>query len=289
MKIFLNKRKEELKMIHEKVFYPIPSDESVVLTSYLHDRSPEYTYKKRPCMLVLPGGGYEVCSDREAEPIALAYMNKGFNAFVLRYSLKSKAVFPRPLIDALLSVKFIKDHAEEYNIDPNQIFAVGFSAGGHLCAALGTFWNDEELKAQCGFTADEGKVAGTILAYPVITGGKHAHRGSIDNVIGDKMKKTYGVEKYSIENQVHAQSAPAFIWHTFEDNCVPVENSLLMASALRRNNVPFEMHIFTKGCHGLSLSNEQTSLNGEMFINREAEVWFDMSVKWMNVMMNENK
>ncbi len=273
-------------MICEKVFYPDETNQTVHLTCYLHEQSPEYTNCARPAILVLPGGGYQACCDREGEPIALAYMSRGFNAFVLKYSIKERASFPRPLVDAALSVKFIKDNAERFNIDRDHIFAIGFSAGAHLCASLGTFWNTPLLQNEYNIPKGDARVCGTILAYPVITGGVHAHRGSIETIAAcdNKRDATY----YSIENHVHNETSPAFIWHTFEDACVPVQNSLLMASAMKENGVPFELHIFPKGPHGLSLSNKLTSPDGTMFINKEAEVWFDLSLAWMNTLI-ENK
>ena len=135
-------------MICEKVFYPTPEDESVHLTCYVRDESHEMKGPPRDAILVLPGGGYRSCSDREAEPIALAYMHYGLNAFVLRYSIKENAVFPRPLIEAFKCVKFLKDNAERFNINPDRIFAVGFSAGGHLAASLGTMWHIEDVYSE---------------------------------------------------------------------------------------------------------------------------------------------
>lgn len=268
-------------MICEKVFYPTPGDDSVHLTCYLHDESNEMKGPPRDAILVLPGGGYHICSDREAEPIALAYMHYGLNAFVLRYSVKENAVFPRPLNEAFLSVKFIKDNAERFNIDPNRIFAVGFSAGGHLCACLGTFHSSPTYLKELGMQRGENRVCGTILAYPVISAGAFSHRGSFMGILGTDTPTDEELDLYSVEKHVNPDSAPSFIWHTFEDNCVPVENSLLMAKALRENNVPFEMHIFQKGVHGLALCNHITASVHDFFINKEAECWLDMSVKWM--------
>ena len=269
-------------MICEKVFYPTPGDDSVHLTCYIREESPEMRSEPRDAMLVLPGGGYHVCSAREAEPIALEYLSYGINAFVLHYSVKENAVFPRPLIEAFKCVKFIKDNAERFNINPDRIFAVGFSAGGHLCACLGTFYNSTALLAEAGMTANDTRVCGTVLSYPVISAGTFAHRGSFMGILGTETPTDEELDSYSVEKHVTPDSVPAFIWHTFEDNVVPVENSLLMAKALRENSVPFEMHIFQKGVHGLALCNEITlSPHHDRFLNKEAEGWLDMSVKWM--------
>ncbi len=268
-------------MICEKVYFPYEDDTSVHLTCYLHAESPEMPKAPRDCILVLPGGGYTDCSDREAEPIALAYMKYGLNAFVLNYSLKEKAVFPRPLNDASLSVKFIKDNAERFNIDPERIFAIGFSAGGHLCACLGTFHSSPSLLKELGMKRGENRVCGTILAYPVISADTYGRRGNFMGILGVDKPTVEEFDRYSVEKHVTADSVPSFIWHTFEDECVPVENSLIMAKALRENSVPFEMHIFQKGVHGLALCNEITATDNDRFIEPDNECWLEMSVKWM--------
>ena len=268
-------------MICEKVYFPYKDDTSVHLTCYLHAESPEMPKAPRDAILVIPGGGYTACSDREAEPIALAYMQYGLNAFVLRYSTKKKSAFPRPLNEASLSVKFIKDNAERFHINPDRVFAVGFSAGGHLCASLGTFHSMPSLLKELNMEKGENRVRGTILSYPVISTGEFTHIETMTNLLGTSTPTDEERELYSVEKHVSPETAPAFIWHTYEDTCVPVENSLMLAAAMRRNNVPFELHIFKKGIHGLSLCNEITASTNGRFIEHDNEGWLEMSVKWM--------
>lgn len=268
-------------MICEKVFFPYKDDDSIHLTCYLHSESPEMPRAPRDAILVIPGGGYTACSDREAEPIALAYMRYGLNAFVLRYSTKAKSTFPRPLNEASLSVKFIKDNAVRFHINPDRIFAVGFSAGGHLCACLGTFHSMPSLLKELNIEKGENRVRGTILSYPVISTGEFTHMETRANLLGTDTPNDDDINRYSVEKNISPDTVPSFIWHTYEDTCVPVENSLLIATAMRKNNVPFELHIFQKGVHGLALCNEITKTDTDRFVEPSAECWLEMSVKWM--------
>ena len=146
-----------------------PNNPHVKLDTYVSDVS----FPKRPAMLVIPGGGYScVCSDREGEPIALAFTARGMNAFVLHYTVKPADPY-KPLSDASLAMKWIREHAEELSVIPEKIYVVGFSAGGHLAATLGTMWNDEHLNEMTGIKFGVNRPAGMILCYPVISASGH--------------------------------------------------------------------------------------------------------------------
>ena len=160
----------------------------VTLTAYVAGTSGELAFnEKRKAMLVIPGGAYAFCSDREADPIAHAYLAAGFNTFILRYSVyrTGNPVWPSPLVDASAAMKYIRDHAEELHIDPDFVFVIGFSAGGHLAASLGTLWDNDEIEKQLGFSKGYNRPTGMILAYAVLSGLEYAHRGSIDNILGE--------------------------------------------------------------------------------------------------------
>jgi acetyl esterase/lipase len=226
---------------------------NVTLTAYLLDRSPEMLNTwVRPAVLVLPGGGYYSCSDREAEPIALAFLAEGYQAFVLRYSLGENAAFPRPLNDAEEALALIRAKAEEWAVDPGKIAVCGFSAGGHLAAALGTM----------------GRVRpnALILAYPCIL---------------DSISKILAAPVPSLEQQVDRQTPPTFLFATAADQLVPVEHSLQFAVALDRARVPFEMHIFQNGTHGLSLAKPVTSSGMRMMVDDDAAKWMGLSIAWL--------
>lgn len=234
--------------------FKITDDPEVTLTSYIPDISEEMkNMKVRPTVLVLPGGAYKFCSDREAEPIALSYLAHGFNAFVLRYSLNEKAAFPTPLNDAEKAVRFIRKNAKKFHTDPNKLAVIGFSAGGHLAAALCTM--SKEKPNAC------------ILGYPCIL---------------DSTSAILASEIESIDKYVSAETPPTFIFAASDDDCVPICNSLKYAEALDKNNVSLEMHIFSQGSHGFSLGTDvvisQKKAQKSYIPN---SYWFERSVDWL--------
>ena len=230
--------------------------------------------KKRPAMVVCPGGGYAFCSEREAEPVALQYLAAGFSVFVLDYTVAPNCAGLEPQKNASKAISIIRQNADEWGIVPDKIAICGFSAGGHLATSMATLW-DEELKTEDG----SNKPNAAVLSYPVITcDEKFGHMGSFDNLCGfDKEAR----ERMSLEKRVTQKTPPCFLWHTAEDELVPVENSLLFAAALSREKIPFELHIFPKGPHGLSLANADTaSFPGG--INDTVAQWIPLSIKWLD-------
>ena len=172
-----------------------------------------------------------------------------------------------------------------WEVDENAIIIEGCSAGGHLAASYACMWKrDFVSKALLGDTKDSSKEKlrpnGLMLCYPVITSGKFAHRGSIENLLGDRYE--YMKEDMSLENQVNSDVPKTFIWHTFTDGSVPVENSLLFATALRENNINTELHIFPEGGHGLSLANKLTLSNGGNEDVPSAAPWIDLATTWLD-------
>ncbi|MFO7161050.1 MAG: alpha/beta hydrolase [[Clostridium] cellulosi] len=254
------------------------------LTAYCPDVSPEIDKNsKRISILICPGGSYEFCSFREAEPIALAFNALGYNAFVLNYSV-APVRYPQALLEVSASMALIRNKAEIFHADPQKIAVCGFSAGGHLAASLGVFWNEEFISDTLGIEKCSNKPNAMILGYPVITSGEYTHQGSMNCLLGKNAPKEL-VEKMSLELQVSENTPPAFIWHTFEDDCVPCENALLFANALRKKNIPFELHIFQNGGHGLSLCNKVTSKFDEQNIPHVSN-WFQLCHEWLEVLFN---
>ncbi|MBE6607317.1 MAG: alpha/beta hydrolase [Ruminococcaceae bacterium] len=254
-------------------------DPDIYMTTYLSElKSTPYD-----AMLVIPGGGYyDVCADREGEPIALAYMTAGFNAFVLHYSVKEKAVFPRSLCDASLALSYIRAHAEEFNINPDRIFVVGFSAGGHLAGSLGVMWDIPEICEITGIEPGSNKPNGVVLGYPVVSGKRCAtHLGSFQRLLGKNDPTDEELELYSLENHVKAETAaPMFAFHTATDPVVPVASPLLLALAYAKAGLPFELHVFPQGPHGLALANRATS-HGNPNIESRVSSWVSLSVDWI--------
>ena len=255
-------------------------------------RDEKFAASVRPAVLVLPGGGYSRLSDRESELIALSYLSEGFNAFVLRYGVQEHARFPDPLIEVSLAIKYSKDHASRYMVDPEHIFVIGFSAGGHLAASIGTIWNEPVIYEETGMQYGENRPFGTILSYPVISGDPSIwHKNSFKKLAGvdaDGEPIRSECEKYSMEKRVTEHTRPAFLWSTVTDQIVPVENTLVYASALQAHKIPYELHIFPEGRHGLSLANELTSGGIESRINPVAAQWLSLSVRWMKDLVAAN-
>lgn len=247
-----------------------------ILRVYARSALGEIKPKLRPAVLVIPGGGYGMVSEREGEPVALAFVNAGYSAFCLTYTVNTR--YPTPLNEALTAMRFIRENAKKYCVDPKKVAAIGFSAGGHLAGLLATATKEEENAAPCKEELATRPDA-VVLSYPVVTMGIKTHAGTRDVISGNG---ALPYDTLSIEKRVSKESAPAFIWHTFEDTCVPVENSLLLASAYRSAGVPFSLHIFEKGWHGLSVCTAETHDQYE----HDKEIayigkWFSLALDWL--------
>ncbi len=258
-------------------------DKKITLTAYVKGATPDVPPSlKRKAVLVCPGGGYRYCSNIEGEPIALAYLAAGYNAFVLDYSVTNDATgeegkkFPGQLIEAAMAMKFIKDNAEKFHIDPDYVFVNGYSAGGHLAASLGILYNSKYVTDAIDMPENYARPAGMILAYPVINSETYAHKGSFLNILHDEADNEEKRREVSLETRVDKNTVPAFVWHTRTDTTVPVENSLLLASALAENGIDFELHVYPDGPHGLSLA---TPVIGK--VNDTVAQWFSESLRWM--------
>lgn len=232
----------------------------------------------RPAVIICPGGGYCFTSDREAEPVALYMTANGISAFVLRYRV-APAEYPAALLDLCESVRYVREHAKEWSIDPDQIFTVGFSAGGHLACCHALFWTEEWLSRRLKTTKELLRPNGCILCYPVITSGEFAHKDSFVNLLGSRDEEL--VDELSLENKVNDQTPPIFLWHTYTDSFVPVENSLLFLSALRKHSISAEFHMYSIGDHGLSLAREETMNADGGCYQPECAGWIDLAVAWL--------
>lgn len=249
------------------------------LVSYVLDNYDEVDInRRRPAIVICPGGGYEKTSNREAEGVAIKMLSYGYQAFILRYSV-APIRFPEALIELAKAVSLLREKSSEWSIDKNKIIIAGFSAGGHLAASLGVFWNTDIVKNKIPGHPDTWKPNGLCLAYPVITSGEFQHKGSIDNLLGDTSSDY--LELLSLEKQVTTDTPKTFIWHTIEDETVPVENTLLFAQSLQKNKVPFELHIFPNGPHGLSLANEETNSAKANRIQATCAQWPSLFEQWM--------
>ena len=232
------------------------------------------TRTERPLILVVPGGGYAYTSNREAEPIALRFLAAGFHAAVLRYSC-APSVWPTAAVELAWCVREVRRRAAEWGVDPHRVFVIGFSAGGHLACTLGTLWKEAPLSLPGDGVSCRPDAQ--VLCYPVITLGAFTHAGSRDNLTGGDAALAGAL---SLEKRVTAEVPPTFLWHTAADGAVPVENSLLYAAALRRCGVPFEMHIYERGSHGLATADEETSRDPAQILP-EVQTWIDLAVRFL--------
>ncbi len=206
--------------------------------------------RKRPAVLILPGGGYEYTSDREAEPVAIRFVAKGWAAFVLRYSTAPNR-FPTPLREAAMAMIYIRQHCDQFEVDPAQVVAVGFSAGGHLCGMLGTLFDSQEV-ANIG-SSEQIRPNGLGLCYPVAVSWGNTHEDSFRNLTGDDAELT---ARLSLDHLVRSDMPPVYIWHTRNDTCVPCRNSLILAHALDELDIDFSLRIYHHGLHGLSTADQ---------------------------------
>ena len=266
--------------------------EDVKLFTFLHSAGMATQLKKpRPAIIICPGGAYFECghNNGDGDPIAYSFCADGYQSFVLEYSVAARApqertLFPAQLLDLGKAILLIREHAEEWCVDVDKISVIGFSAGGHLAASAGSHWNHPVLREE--FKGEEegiNRPNGMILSYPVITAGEYAHRGSIKNLSCNENYGEKEIAEWSLELNVDETTPPAFIWHTVVDKVVPVQNSLLLANALTNNGVPYELHIYPYGPHGLSLATEETANGDANKLNPHTQSWAELAVKWIKL------
>ena len=276
-------------MIHKKIEIKARGMEAVGnLYTYFLDSSIEMRPdEKRPVILICPGGGYEMTSDREAEPMAMQFLAMGYHVAILRYSV-CPVRYPAALLQVAESVLYLKEHADEYHIDPEKIVVQGCSAGGHLAANYGIAWNSPFLTKLMGMENDPEQlcVAGLLLCYPVITSGEKAHEESFRNLLGEQYEEKK--EELSLENQVTPDTPPTFLWHTATDETVPVENSLYFFQACLQQGVSAELHIYPVGGHGLSLANEETCRANGIGVQKECQSWIGLAQTWLEEILIKN-
>ncbi|MEO5958119.1 MAG: alpha/beta hydrolase [Opitutaceae bacterium] len=237
------------------------------LTPYL----PAAGKRNGATIVVLPGGGYSNLAAHEGSGYAEWFASQGFTAYLLRYRLGSQGYrHPAELNDVARAIRTARAFAKRDGLDPTRIGVIGSSAGGHLAATIATLFDAGKPDATDVVERESSRPDLAILCYPVITFGEFTHAGSRNQLLGANPAPEL-VQKLSAELQVTKNTPPTFIWHTVEDKTVPVENALLFASALRRANVPFSLHIYETGAHGLGLGRPA----------RPAPPWADQLLYWL--------
>ena len=207
-------------------------------------------------IVICPGGGYGGLASHEGATYAQFLQQHGINGFVLKYRLGS-AGYRHPIMlgDAARALRTVRANAKQWKIDPDKIGIMGSSAGGHLASTLLTHFDTGNPQASDPIDRISSRPSLGVLCYPVITLGEFTHRGSKRNLLGDKPPAEL-VELLSNEKQVTGNTPPTFLWHTVEDKAVPVENSLQFATALQKADVPFALHVYQKGRHGIGLADK---------------------------------
>lgn len=229
-----------------------PEGARAELSGWIQETSWEVSRdRKRPAVLVIPGGGYCFVSDREAEPVAYRFLARGYVPFVLRYSITPHG-FPTQLREAAMAMRYIREQAESFGVDPTTVGAIGFSAGGHLCGTLGTMYDCPELA--CVGTPEQIRPDALALCYPVTLGWGPTHEETMDTV---SCRDPELRQRLSLDTQVRPDMPPTFLWHTRDDDLVPCRNSILLAQAMDEQGVDFSFHLYRHGWHGLSLADDQ--------------------------------
>ena len=223
------------------------------LTPYL----PEPAKSTGAAIVICPGGGYGGLASHEGVDYARFLNEQGIAGFVLKYRLGSSGYrHPVMLQDAARAVRTVRAQAAQWKLDPHRIGIMGSSAGGHLASTLLTHFDAGKADAADSIERQSSRPDLGVLCYAVITMGEFTHEGSKHNLLGSNPSPEL-IRDLSNEQQVTKDTPPCFIWHTWEDTAVPVENSLHFAEALRKAAVPFDLHIYQKGGHGLGLGSRQ--------------------------------
>jgi len=246
---------------------PALSEETPSITPYLVDGD-----KPKSAVIVCPGGAYVMKAPHEAEPIALWLNSIGLSAFVLDYRV-SPYRHPIPLLDAQRAVRYVRYMANEWNINSNRIGILGFSAGGHLASTVGTHFDYGREESGESIEKMSSRPDALVLCYPVINLTEFRHCGSLVSLLGPNPSEDM-MDFLSNEKHVTEETPPTFLWHTADDEAVPVENSLLFAKALAKHKVPFELHIFPTGPHGLGLAENHP----------QVAAWTELCAKWLKGM-----
>lgn len=261
--------------------FDLYGDGRVKLYAYIPHWTPvPGAYPSRSGVVVLPGGGYLMHGNSEGEPVALAFMAKGFNAYLLKYSIGADAVFPASAADACRALKIIRENAGELHQDPDALCLCGFSAGGHVAACAGTMWNREDVRIHSGCSDEEGKPNALILGYPCITVDIAGMADMYNRLRGERTLEELK-EIASAENWVGAHTPPCFLWSAYEDTLVPVEHSLMFQMALAKHNIPFTAHTYLRGTHGSALAAPESSLGTAWYEEQGVARWFEDAVYFL--------
>ncbi len=232
--------------------------------------------EEHPMVIVLPGGAYTHLAPHEGTPVAERFNKLGFHACVCYYRLSPAYHYPAPAEDALRAIRIVKSKAAEWKIKKDAVIVLGFSAGGHLACSTGIVWDEVECDNGDEIDRISARPDGVILCYSVITAlpRSEANMYSFEQLLGDKDLADDELRTYSWDFCVRKDTPPAFLWNTAEDDAVPVHNALSYTAALHRFNIPFELHVFPHGHHGLGLAEGEDA-------PAEIRIWPELAATWI--------
>lgn len=270
-------------MIYKKIDlikeYHLNTEVECNLYIYEEDLSYEVNLNRKFLpLLIIPGGEYEFTSFREKEPVALKFLSEGFASFVLEYSCGEKAKFPLQLLEGYLALDYINKNKEELHIDISKLGLIGFSAGAHLNGLLSSSYLKEEFIEE--YKLNIPKIAYSAYGYPVVNQYDEPREQSFINLF--KNEKLRMESDLSLPKLINKNNPRAFIFSTVEDSVVPIKNTISLISAYKENAVPFEVHIFEHGEHGLSLGN--ISVYNLKYLDEFSKTnskWFDLFLIWL--------
>jgi acetyl esterase/lipase len=253
------------------------------LTAYIQQHDATLLQSTLPAMIIVPGGSYTHIPTVQAETLALAFSGRGFQTFVLQYHLiqpNAAPLLPQPIIDLAQAMVQIKQHATEWQLDPNQITLAGFSVGGHIVSLFADFWQQNWLKQAAQAIDTDLQPQAILLNYPVIRldagfPKDETARQQITNRPAD----------FAADAFVNAANPPTFMWHTSDDPFVPVANSVAYYQALVQHQIPAEAHFFQHGTHGLALANLQTAWRPGALQPQVAK-WLDLALDWLRALQH---
>lgn len=246
------------------------------LTAYLQTPTPKSPWQEFPPLIIVPGGSMTHIPPEESEKTALAFAARGYQTFILRYSFldESQPLYPKPLIDLARAIQVVKHHRQEWHLR-DQLFILGFSAGGHVTALYNDYWSTQWLSHLTGFTNEAMRPTKIVLGYPVIdlNAGFPSDQQTIGQWAADPAK-------YSASRHVSEQNVPTFIWHTMDDQFVPVQNSINYSLALQKYHIPQELHLFTHGPHGMDIANKLVAHHADGAQPHVAH-WVELADEWL--------
>ena len=271
-------------MIYEKI--KLDHGRDTWLCAYVHDDTPTYGYEQgRPSIIILPGGAFAFLSPYEAEPVALTFLQKGFNTYVLYYTVGDECSYPEVLIECSEAIMLVRDRAETWHNDPAKVYLMGFSAGACLAGVSATQWNDPQISAALGVAPEYIRPDAAVIAY-----GCWDNSGTIWNDPEFVNPEASDFPKscppqLDMINYVGPHVCPLFVWHNQRDKYVPVRNALMIAEKLCELKIPVELHLYTGGEHGMSIADPRCCMNESATKLAEANpnirLWPDLCANWL--------